>query len=114
MRLPTKVQDSCGGHPQNQGLYHYQNLSNCISDASTGKHSELLGYALDGFGIYGKYGEGGKEMTNADLDECHGHTHTITWDGQQLSMYHYHATSEFPYTVGCFRGSNVVAVGGPP
>jgi len=51
-------------------------LSKCITDTSTG-HSALLGYAFDGFGIYGLYGESGKELTNADLDECHGHTHVI-------------------------------------
>ena len=45
-------------------------------------------------------------LTNADLDECHGHTHTITWDGKAVVMYHYHATREFPYTVGCFRGAS--------
>jgi len=29
----------------------------------------------------------------------------IDWDGQQVEMYHYHATHEFPYTVGCFKGT---------
>ncbi|MFN8426725.1 MAG: hypothetical protein U0X87_10785 [Anaerolineales bacterium] len=36
-----------------------------------------MGYAFDGFGIFGYYGEDGSELTNADLDECHGHTHVI-------------------------------------
>lgn len=47
-------------------------------------------------------------MTNADLDECHGHTHTIDWDGARVAMYHYHATWEFPYVVGCFKGTPAV------
>jgi hypothetical protein len=64
-----------------------------------------MGYAFDGFGIYGYYGTDGKEVTNASLDECHGHSHAIEWDGQQVEMYHYHATREFPYTVGCFKGT---------
>lgn len=99
-----EVQDNCDGHPQESGYYHYHSLSNCIEDTSSG-HSALVGYAFDGFGIYGYYGEDGKEITNADLDECHGHSHIIEWDGQAVEMYHYHATREFPYVVGCFRGT---------
>jgi hypothetical protein len=99
-----EVQDACDGHPQASGFYHYHNLSDCLEDTAAG-HSALMGYAFDGFGVYGYYGEDGKELTNEDLDECHGHTHTIEWDGQTVEMYHYHATHEFPYMVGCFRGS---------
>ena len=98
-----EAQDSCAGHPQISGVYHYHSLSSCIEDPGAG-HSELLGYAFDGFGIYGTRGEDGEPVTNADLDQCHGHTHTITWDGEQVEMYHYHATAEFPYVIGCLRG----------
>lgn len=98
-----EVQDSCDGHPQASGFYHYHSLSDCFKDTSTG-HSSLMGYAFDGFGIFGYYGEDGKEVTNASLDECHGHTHVIVWDGKQADMYHYHATHAFPYVVGCFKG----------
>lgn len=107
-----EVQDECDGHPQQSGVYHYHALSNCFEDTQTG-HSALMGYAFDGFGIYGYYGEDGAEVTNADLDECHGHTGVIEWDGQSVEMYHYHATREFPYTVGCFKGTPAVrAIGG--
>jgi hypothetical protein len=77
-----------------------------------------MGYILDGFGIYGHHGEGGRELTSADLDECHGHTHPIEWDGQMVTMYHYHATWDFPYTVGCMRGAfdmaDMMAISGGP
>ena len=102
-----EVQDACDGHPQASGFYHYHTLSDCLEDSATG-HSELMGYAFDGFGIYGYYGEDGKELTNADLDACHGHAHAVEWDGQVVEMYHYHATQEFPYTVGCFMGTPAV------
>jgi len=46
-------------------------------------------------------------LTNADLDECHGHTSEIVWDGVAQQMYHYNATAEYPYTVGCFKGTPV-------
>jgi hypothetical protein len=99
-----EVQDECGGHPQKDNYYHYHSLSRCIEDSAAG-HSTLVGYAFDGFGIYGFYGADGRELTNADLDECHGHTHVIEWSGQFVEMFHYHATREFPYVLGCFRGT---------
>ncbi len=95
-----EVQDECEGHPQVAGEYHYHSWSDCYET------SGLLGYALDGFGIYGPE-EDGKRLATAALDECHGHTHTIEWDGQTVSMYHYHFTDDFPYSVGCFRGNAV-------
>jgi hypothetical protein len=115
-----EMQDQCGGHPQRQGEYHYHNVSPCIADSGSG-HSALVGYAADGFGVYGHRGENGQILSDADMDECHGHTHLIEWDGKMVSMYHYHATYEFPYTMGCFRGAQVVGDhpgrppgGGPP
>jgi hypothetical protein len=102
-----EILDSCEGHPESTGEYHYHDLSLCIEPAAPEGHSELVGYALDGFGIFGRYGENGATMTNADLDECHGHTHEIEWDGAIVEMYHYHATWEYPYTLGCFRGSPI-------
>ncbi len=100
-----EIQDSCQGHPERTGAYHYHSVTTCLDkqDAGSG-HSALMGYALDGFGIYGHRGEDGKPLTNADLDICHGHTHPIEWDHKQVNLYHYHATWEYPYTIGCYRG----------
>jgi hypothetical protein len=112
-----EAQDACGGHPQQAGEYHYHDVSDCVEDTQSGEggHSDLVGYAFDGFGIYGHHGENGEELTNADLDECHGHTHEIEWDGQTVGMYHYHATYEFPYVIGCFKGeAAVTGPTGPP
>ena len=99
-----EIQDSCQGHPEHHGAYHYHNVTSCLEEKGT-QHSELVGYALDGFGIYGHQGEKGKVLTNQDLDQCHGHTHEIQWNGKPMKLYHYHATWEYPYTVGCFRGT---------
>ncbi len=100
--------DSCWGHPY-EGQYHYHGPSyTCFGTQSdTTTHSPLVGWALDGFGIYGILGENGQEMKNADLDECHGHTHSIEWEGQTVEMYHYHLNAEYPYSIGCFRGTPV-------
>ncbi|MBL1242380.1 MAG: YHYH protein [OCS116 cluster bacterium] len=100
-----EIQDKCSGHPERNGQYHYHGPSDCmVEQAASGKHSGLIGYALDGFGIYGAKNAAGKIVTNADLDECHGHSETVTWDGVQTKIYHYHITAEYPYTLGCFRG----------
>jgi hypothetical protein len=105
-----EILDNCQGHPESTGEYHYHDLSLCIEpQAPEEGHSALVGYALDGFGIFGRYGEEGVTMTNADLDECHGHTHEIEWDSTTVEMYHYHATWEYPYTLGCYRGTPVDA-----
>ena len=114
-----EVQDKCDGHPQRSGVYHYHDLGSCVADQhASGEHSALVGYAIDGFGIYGNAGEGGKALANSDLDECHGHVGDVMWDGKLISMYHYHATPQFPYSVGCLRGtydrSVVRALSGPP
>lgn len=109
--------DACQGHPERAGNYHNHSLSSCLSDEdhSTG-HSALVGYIFDGFGIYGHQGEDGAGLTSADLDACHGHSHTLEWDGQIVTMYHYHATYNYPYTVGCYRGTSSVLsnTGGQP
>jgi hypothetical protein len=79
-------------------------LTSCQKDEGK-SHSLLLGYAFDGFGIFGKRGEAGKLLKNSDLDACHGHSHVIDWDGKKVVMYHYHATWEYPCTLACFKGT---------
>ena len=69
------------------------------------RHSAVVGYALDGFPITGRRGDAGKLLSNADLDSCHGHVGTIVVDGKRVRTYHYHATLEHPYTLGCFHGT---------
>lgn len=101
-----EILDKCGGHPQQSGQYHYHDEPTCIVDNSTGPdgHSDLLGYALDGFGIFGNSERTGVTLSSSDLDECHGHVGPIEWDGQIIEMYHYHFTQDYPYTIGCFAG----------
>lgn len=103
--------DACNGHPDPSSTYHYHSLSKCMSDPGTG-HSHLLGYAADGFGIYGLRGENGATLTDAELDACHGHTHAIEWNGKTVVTYHYHFTNEYPYSLGCYKGTPATS-GGP-
>ncbi len=108
-----EIQDLCNGHPERSGQYHYHDYSPCLG---TGPSAAPIGFALDGFGILGPLEENGREVTNADLDSCHGHSHDIVWDGARRAIYHYHFTHEYPYTVGCFRGTVDAALprAGPP
>lgn len=43
-------------------------------------------------------------MRNADLDACHGHTHTVKYAGEKRRLFRYRATMEYPYTLGCHGG----------
>ncbi len=102
-----EVQDSCEGHPDKSGQYHYHGPSPCMPNEMT---SGLVGYALDGFGIYGEVDYAtGKILHDSDLDACHGTTSLVDWHGHMVNMYHYVLTTEFPYTVGCFKGTPVAA-----
>jgi len=101
--------DRCWGHPY-QTEYHYHGYSwKCFPDQGIeGTHSPLFGYALDGFGIYGPYSLNGVLVSNDDLDQCHGHTHEIVWEGETVAMYHYHVNNEYPYSIGCYKGQPVM------
>jgi hypothetical protein len=96
--------DQCWGHPYNK-QYHIHGYSwKCFPNQGSSGPSPLFGYALDGYGIYGPRGEDGQMITNAQLDECHGHTAPVMWDGKMTNIYHYHLNREYPYSIGCFHG----------
>lgn len=100
-----EVQDLCSGHPERTGEYHYHGPSPCLP--SEDGNEVLIGYALDGFGIFSLYDANGRELTDTDLDACHGRTSEVLWDGKRQAIYHYVLTREYPYTIGCFRGTPV-------
>jgi len=96
-----EVQDSCDGHPQVTGQYHYHSESSCFKDESV---QTVLGFALDGFPITGGKVADNKYLLTDDLDICHGLTSEIVLDGKRTIMYHYVMTADFPYSVSCFKG----------
>jgi hypothetical protein len=98
-----EVQDLCSGHPEPRGTYHYHGPSPCLPGET--QNEQLIGYAIDGFGIYSMYDAGGRELSDADLDPCHGRTSVVEFDGRPQNIYHYVLTREYPYTVGCFMGT---------
>jgi hypothetical protein len=100
--VANEIQDTCEGHPQKDGHYHYHGQSDCKKKNISVK--TVIGYALDGFPITGDMVATNKYLTTEDLDECHGIKSQITIDGKNKTMYHYVLTKDFPYSVSCFRG----------
>jgi hypothetical protein len=97
--------DSCCGHPQQHGVYHYHKLPSCVKSpfSDDGKrHSPVTGFAWDGFPIYGPYESDGvmaKDLKGSSaLDVCNGHS-------DKERGYHYHVTpGRFPYIIGGYAG----------
>eukprot|EP00660_Eupelagonema_oceanica_P001440 gene1440-6546_t len=82
--------DSCGGHAM---PYHYHNDNSCDYDHNKAGHSPLIGFALDGYGIYGLYED--HPTKPSDLDACNGHVGTVPANStygitSSVSVYHYH------------------------
>lgn len=97
--------DSCCGHPQQTGVYHYHKYPSCVKSpfSDDGKqHSPIIGFAWDGFPLYGPY-ETAETMAKdvsgeRSLDVCNGHK-------DELRGYHYHVTpGRFPYILGGYAG----------
>ena len=96
--VQTEVFDSCCGHPDPGGRYHYHKFPVCVKSpfkTEPGGHSPLFAFAFDGYPVYGP--EETKGAVPTDLDECNGHE-----DAER--GYHYHATKEAPYLIGKYRG----------
>ena len=49
--------DSCLGHPAGNGEYHHHLNPRCLyNDRDSSRHAPLIGFAFDGYPIYGAYG----------------------------------------------------------
>ena len=103
----------CGGHvtpPVGPGpVYHHHKAPDCLDGISQpGTHGPLLGYAADGFGIYGF----GDFTGTPVLDQCNGQFGPVPGSNGEV-VYHYHAmgvTNEAgkphrPYFMGCLGPS---------
>ena len=75
--------DDAGGHLNPHDGYHYHAVTGHTKDiAQPDGHAPMIGYAMDGFGLFAHNNKDGSAPT--DLDECGGHTDPICG-------YHYHA-----------------------
>lgn len=99
--------DSCCGHPNQDGVYHYHKYPTCVKSPFTDdgkRHSPIVGFAFDGFPVYGPYESAGvmakdlKASSGKALDVCNGHS-------DEERGYHYHVTPRrFPYLLGGYAG----------
>ncbi len=124
------ILDSCMGHTARE--YHYHALVQACFDATVANSgaSPILAFAWDGFPVYGPAGCADADCSEviqfrsswdqvADprhnaweayqyqpkegaeyLDQCNGHA-----GADHGGRYHYHATENFPYIMGCFAGT---------
>jgi len=102
----TSMMDACCGHPAPDNTYHYHKYPICVNSpwADEGKeHSPLIGWAFDGFPIYGPFESAGvmaKDLTGSNaLNDFNLH-----FDSQR--GWHYHVTpGKFPYIIGGYWGT---------
>jgi hypothetical protein len=114
-----EVLDRCAGHPDMSSTYHHHDIPPCIVSRARNGRATLVGFALDGYGIYVEKNAHGVMPANTALDPCHGKTSRVPWNGRMVRIYHYVATLEYPYTVACFHGTPITVAhgggaGGPP
>ena len=116
--------DECLGHVDANHNYHFHGPPTCLLQHLGGvgnsswwfdggwpnksRPSPIVGWALDGFPIYGPYDEHG--------DLMRGHKQDVTLDpcnGKKLAdgSYAYFTSPGEPYTVACFRGVPGKAIG---
>jgi len=128
----NKLVDVCGGHTGYKSDYHHHEIT-LLQQCNLAKQT-ILGYALDGFPIYTTLGcldakctktaalksgyvKTGDPKTNTwnaytykkstsktVLDSCNGRK-------QPDGTYGYHATTSFPYLVGCLTGKAALTSG---
>jgi hypothetical protein len=86
--------DICGGHAGRADDYHYHAAPTCLMAKLPAGNP--IGFAFDGFAIYGFEDPDGSKPTNVDM--CNGH---VGANGE----YHYNTLTVAPYMLGCFRGA---------
>jgi hypothetical protein len=96
--------DRCCGHPSPSATYHYHKYPVCVkspwSDDGS-EHSPLIGFAFDGYPVYGPYeaaGQLAKLSRSHPLNEFNVHQ-------DEFRGWHYHVTpGEFPHILGGYWG----------
>ena len=92
--------DDAGGHINLGAGYHYHAANGKSKEIDqTDGHAPMIGYAIDGHGLYARLDTKGGEST--DLDECRGHSDTVRG-------YHYHVDKAGANNfINCLKGAYV-------
>lgn len=100
--------DACKGHPAPGGVYHPHQFPACVAPTSPQQHSAIIGFAFDGFPIYGPYGYANADGTGGIARMRTSYrTRSITQrttlpDGTQLQPSQYGPAVGTQYPIGCF------------
>ncbi|SFD27307.1 YHYH protein [Pseudoalteromonas denitrificans] len=90
--------DNCGGHAGRGDDYHYHASPDCMLDAMTNKSADaIIGWAYDGYPLYGHTNPDGSQINLGDLDVCNG-------QNDNDFGYRYHTSEQAPYIFQCLVG----------
>lgn len=90
--------DDAGGHINLHAGYHYHAATGQTTKVEQKDgHAAMIGYAMDGYGLFEQLDEAGNKAS--DLDECRGHY-------DDVRGYHYHVDKAGANNfIGCLRGA---------
>jgi hypothetical protein len=98
--------DACGRRVDASGRASYRaGKLACLDRGPRTMHSAQLGWARDGYPVFGRRGAGGRPVATTDLDRCGGHTHSVRVAGRSRVRYHYHLLRDKPFLIACFRAT---------
>ncbi|UWR00359.1 YHYH protein [Rhodobacteraceae bacterium S2214] len=96
--LQTGQLDVCGGHAGRGDDYHYHVAPTCmIAQMENAGPDAIIGWAFDGYPIYGDSNPDGSAIIAGSLDVCNGQT-------DDTFGYRYHTSADAPYIVQCLMG----------
>ncbi|MBU0800101.1 MAG: YHYH protein [Alphaproteobacteria bacterium] len=97
----TQQLDECGGHAGRGDDYHYHKSPNCmIEQMKNAGDNAIIGWAFDGFPIYGDKNPDGSEIPEGVLDVCNGQP-------DETYGYRYHTSKGAPYIIQCLMGQAI-------
>ena len=104
--------DSCWGHPDVSGVYHNHVPVICMTTlTNSAAHSPIIGYAFDGYPIYGPYGYTNKSDSTSAIKRMIPSYSTVLFtnsqrrnlaNGTSLSATYYGPDVNATYPVGSF------------
>lgn len=96
--VQTQQLDSCGGHAGKGDDYHYHAKPTCmIAQMENAGSAAIIGWAFDGFPIYGDDNPDGSAIAATTLDLCNGQRDADFG-------YRYHTSPQAPYILQCLMG----------
>ncbi len=96
--LLSKQLDVCGGHAGRGDDYHYHVTPTCMIDAMKNAGDDaIIGWAFDGFPLFGDNNPDGTPISGQALDVCNG-------QADETFGYRYHTSKEAPYIIQCLMG----------